>query len=304
VRIRLVMGVLECVQPLLLFALMRAGGASREAAGAGAVAAAVMPEGLLVLAKGITANILGSCASLLVLLALLRRASLAVVGAMMTLALLSHFGAALCLTGLLLVWWAGQLAWRDRSPADIGRLAAALALAAIAAWMAYYREVWSLVDGVVRLLTSEAHDRPVAFFRVRWVLLGKLLQDLVLKFGGFPLLLAAHGFASTAAPAALKRLLVCWLATGLALAAAAVFTPVPLRFEYFLVPCIAAAAGLGAERLRLAGAARVVTFAWAATLALQAALGFLLLTFRFRPINVILESERWPLVQSLFGIGP
>ena len=181
---------------------------------------------------------------------------------------------------------------------------AALALAAIAAWLTYYREVWSLVDGVVSLLTGEAREGPGTFFRVRWVLLGKLLQDLVLKFGGLPLVLAAHGFASGAVPAPLKRLLACWLATGLALAAAAVFTPVPLRFEYFLVPCIAAAAGLGAERLRLAGAALGVTLAWAVTLALQAELGFLLLTRRFDPINVILESTKWPLVSSLFGAGP
>lgn len=301
--IRLVMGLLECAQPLLLFAIMRAAGASRDAAAAGAVAAAVMPEGLLVLAKGIAANILGSSVSLLALLALLRRASLPLIAALLVLALLSHFGVALCLTGLLLVWWAGQLAWRERSPADIARLAAALALAAVAAWLAYYREVWSLLDGVVSVLASEARDGPVAFFRVRWVVLGKLLQDLVLKFGGLPLFLAARGFTSGAAPAALRRLLVCWLATGLALAAAAVFTPVPLRFEYFLVPCIAAAAGLGAERLQHAGAARGVALAWAATLALQAALGFLLLTGRFRPINVILESTRWPLASSLFGVG-
>ncbi|MCU0241646.1 MAG: hypothetical protein MUF51_04410, partial [Vicinamibacteria bacterium] len=73
--VRLMLGLLEGTAPFLILAIMRAAGLSGVAAGASAAAMAVMPEGLLVLAKGIGANIFGAYVGLLLILALLRQAA-------------------------------------------------------------------------------------------------------------------------------------------------------------------------------------------------------------------------------------
>jgi hypothetical protein len=284
--VRGAMALLEGTAPLLLFGLMRAGGASLAAAGHAAAAASVMPEGVLVLAKGIAANILGNWLTVLTLAVWLDGAPLpAAIGALV-LALLSHFGAALCLMGLLAAW-----AIRAR-----GRAAVTLAAAAIAAaiaWIVYYRAVAAMTMGSLGSIGSHLAQEPTGFVRIRWVRVGKTLQDLVLKFGATPLLLALAGLRGRDAPPALKALLVAWIACGALYGALAILTPLPLRFEYFLMPAVAAAAGLGAEALAERGRGGLVTLALAAAFAIQLALAALLVAGRFELISVVMESDRW-----------
>ena len=73
-------------------------------------------------------------------------------------------------------------------------------------------------------------------------------------------------------------------------------TPVALRFEYFVAPALALAAGVGAERLVAAGRSALVSAAFAVSLAIQVVLGLWLHSGAFDPINVIIPSPRWPLV--------
>jgi hypothetical protein len=131
---------------------------------------------------------------------------------------------------------------------------------------------------------------------VRWYRVGKILQDLLLKFALWPVALATWAMVRVRRPLPLRTLLVPWFAVGLALALVAVLSPFPLRFEYFLLPAVAAAAGLGAARLtaRRRVAPAVLTAGWTAAFALQAVLGLLLLQDRFEIIAVIMESPRWP----------
>jgi hypothetical protein len=286
--VRFGMAVLQAASPLLVLALMRAGGASIRAASAGAIAAAVMPEALLVDAKGIACNIFGSFAGLLVIVAALRRVPLPLLAGLLAIAFLGHAGAGLSLAILLMSWWTDQ--WR-RGELDarrwIGQVAA-MAAAAAFAWLVYYREVAAVLAPMGGPTNPEVGV-------VRWFRVGKILQDLVLKFGVLPVLLAAAGWRAPLPPA-LRTLLRCWFLAGFALALVAVLTPFPLRFEFFLLPAIAAAAGGGAERLvmgrRLTPAA--VNAAWLATFALQVLIGARLLQDRFEIIAVIMESPRWP----------
>ncbi len=132
------------------------------------------------------------------------------------------------------------------------------------------------------------------FLHARWVQVGKTLQDLLLKFGAAPLLLAAVGCRRKDAPPRLKRLLTSWFGCGLGYAALALLTPLPLRFEYFLVPAVAAAAGLGAEEMERRGRRRLVAAALSFAFLLQLALAVLMLAGRFELISVIMESDRWP----------
>jgi len=125
---------------------------------------------------------------------------------------------------------------------------------------------------------------------VRWYRVGKLAQDLALKFGVTPLVLAWTGLRAAPTADRLKALLVPWFVTGGLVGLLALFSPLPLRFEYFLVPAVAMAAGLGSEHMsrpwRVAGVAL--------PLLLQVTLAAFLLARRFYLISVILESPRWP----------
>jgi hypothetical protein len=289
VLVRLAMGLLESVSPLLLIPILRASGAPPLASSAAAVTLAVLPQGVLTLAMAIGPNILGSAATLLLVAALLRRASTVVVAALLCLVFLSHAAVAATVAGFLGLWW--LVAWRagDEDRTFVPRWIGAVVVAAIVAWLAYYREV-PLVFGPA--LGKESADGGL--FDVRWQRVGKLAQDLLLKFGLFPLLVAAYGWPEARGLPRLRHLLVAWLVTGAGLGVVALASPFPLRFEYFLGPAVAMAAGLGAARLAAEGRGALVTASWAFALAVQAALGLLHLFGRFQLASVIMESRRWP----------
>ena len=124
--------------------------------------------------------------------------------------------------------------------------------------------------------------------------LGKIVQDWILKFGGWVFLLP---FAYRRAMEPSARLLRVWLAVGLALGVAVVFTPLLFRFEYFVMPAVAWAAALAASELGQRGKGWVVTGLRVFSCALLIALVIGLATGRFEIINAVMESPRWPLLR-------
>lgn len=290
--VRLALGLLEGSSALLVLLLARAGGLSGTAAGAAAATAAVVPEGLLVLAKGLLANALAAWLGLAALTAALRRRPV-LAAALLAATFLAHFGHALLVLPLVAGWlclgaWRGALA----RPVVL-RLALALGAALAVAWLSYYREVVDLALATSAALRESWTAGPTVY-GLRWIQLGKIAQDLLLKFGLLPLGLAWAGLRAAQRPSALRGLLEPWLAVGAAACLAAVLTPVPLRFEYFLVPALGLAVGLLAEWRPDSPQARRLPACWLAVFALQAALGALLLAGRFRLLSVILESTNWP----------
>jgi hypothetical protein len=287
---------LEGSAPLLVLLIMRAAGASGRAAALAAVAACVMPEGLLMVPKGIAANVTGSWLGLVAVWAVMARASPPIVGGAMALAYLGHPGSAASLAGLVVVWAVLAV----RSGAETRQRAAlvvgAAAAGALLAWLAYYREVAALTRESLGYWRGEAGRSPTAFFRVRGVHLGKMAQDVALKFGLGPFVLAVAGFLG-GLPERLRPLLQAWMLVGMALAALAVLTPFALRFEYFVAPALAMAAGVAADRAYERGRAGLVNAAWSIALALQVAVGLWLHSGRLDPINLIIPSPRWPLVR-------
>jgi len=291
--------LLEASLPLLVLAAARSGGASLPAASFAAAAAAVMPEGLLVSAMGIAANSLGNWCAVLVLGALARGAASPLLVAYLALALLSHFGAGLLLLLALALWLAALAAGGDR--ARVARVVACVLAAASLAYLVYYREVWALVrEGSQEIGTSAAAG---SLLGVRAYRLGKTLQDLVLKLGFGPLMLAWFGARSTALPGSLRALGRAWLAAAGLAALLAFVSPLPLRFELFAAPVVAILAGQGASDLLQAGRRRWLTLGLGLSLSIQILLGTALLSGAFDPINVILESPRWPLLRSILGVG-
>ncbi len=293
VVVQIAVVLLEASAPALLFGLMRAGGASTLAAGSAAVAYAAMPEGILVPAKGIAANAFGGWVGLAVVWAITRHSPVGVLIALFTLAALSHVGAGITLATLVVSWMCygairRQISW-ERAATVLGAGAVAGGLA----WLVYYRETAGVLRGGLASSQSAILTTPTRFFSVGWVQLGKTVQDLVLKFGGFPLVVAAFGLRQAAIPSSLRPLLVCWLGTGLFFGAAAVLTPFPLRFEYFLVPAVAMTAGLAAEALPERGR-RLAAMAWGLTGLLQAAIGWSLALGRFQLMSVMMDSHKWP----------
>ncbi len=287
--VRLGMALLECTVPFLVFALMRRGGASEAAAAYGAAAQAVMPEAILALGKGIAANIAGGWASLLVMIGLCASTSPVTTAALFALAFLSHLGAGVTLGLLVAVWsvlglvrwgWSWRRALAVLAPAGLG-----LAVA----WLVYYREVQSTAVAAASSIESHAVAGTASFFSIRWYRVGKLVQDLVLKFGLTPLPLAYLGMRG-AVPERLRQLLVAWFATGAVAGLLALASPLPLRFEYFLVPAVATAAGIGSEQV----SRRWRALGLLVPLAVQLVLAGFLLARRFYLISVIMESPRWP----------
>ena len=290
--LRLAMAILEGTAPLLVGGVLRAAGATTEAVGQGAIAAAVMPEGLLVLAKGVAANIAGTWVTLLTLLALLRRASAPLVAVAMALGFLCHPGAAAALAGLVAAWM--LLIAKDGDRRRAGRILATALAAAGIAFFAYYREVLGTTLATLGSVSEAASANTFGFFGIRWVHLGKLLQDLLLKYGGGPVILAVSGLRRQDLAPELRRLLWAWFAVGALLGVLAMLTPFALRFEYFLAPAVAVAAGLGAERWRERGSRTALIACWAIAFAIQVLLGLANLYGRFDPISVIIPSPRWP----------
>ncbi|MCU0242346.1 MAG: hypothetical protein MUF51_07970, partial [Vicinamibacteria bacterium] len=124
----------------------------------------------------------------------------------------------------------------------------------------------------------------------RWFRLGKIAQDSLLKFGLLPLFLAVMGYRRASGP--LRDLLSAWFVSGGLLGLLAVLTPFSLRFEYFLVPAVAMAAGLGAAQLIETRRVRWVQVIWLIVFALQFISACLMLTHHYQMIAVIMDSPR------------
>ncbi|HYU43533.1 MAG TPA: hypothetical protein VEQ84_15395 [Vicinamibacteria bacterium] len=236
-------------------------------------------------------HIAGSWLSLASLVAILAPVNAVTASLLATLALLAHPGAAATLAALLASWLAWSLARRRMSVTLAARIATCLAAGVLLAWLVYYRAAAELT---VRTLTS-IHTEP-GNVRVRWVHLGKILQDAVLKFGATPLFFVGSGLRR--APDVLKGLLQAWLITAGLLALLAVLTPIAFRFEYFAVPAVALAAGQGLAPLLRSPRRSRAAAVWLVPLALQAGLAVVLFAGGFDPISVIIPADRWP----LFGV--
>jgi hypothetical protein len=287
--LRILLGLIEAVQPLLLWALVRAArGSDRTAAGAATILA-LMPEGILVIAKGIAANMLGGASTLAVMWAIAAGAQPVVFVGLLALGLLAHFGAAATLAFLIAV--IGVVEARDGGIRALGARWGALALAGLVALAVYYGAVWPLVWGAVTDVGSATRGVGDAF-GFHAIRLGKIVQDWILKFGGWVFLLP---FAYRRAKEPRARLLRVWLTVGLALGVAVVFTPLLFRFEYFVMPAVAWAAALAVLELEQRGKVWVVTGLRVLSCALQVALIIGLATERFGIINAVMDSPRWPL---------
>jgi hypothetical protein len=169
------------------------------------------------------------------------------------------------------------------------------------AFLVYYREVLPMTLRGLEEVRQGSAEVGKGLLRVEWVHLGKVIQNLVLKFGGGPPLLAAIGLR--VAPPRLRTLLRAWLGVAVGLALLAVFGPIALRFEYFAAPAVALAAGCGAADWWASGKRRYVWLILGVALLLQLGLGLLLLEGRFPLRNVIIPGERWPWVDALRGGG-
>jgi hypothetical protein len=293
--VRWAMIALEGSVPLLVLAIALSAGAGARAAALAAVAAAVMPEGLLVVPKGIAANVTGAWLALGVVWAVVARAAPVIVAGAAALAFLGHPGSAAALAGLLAVWALFAARGGEEPARRVAWVAAAVAAGALVAWALYYREVAALTRDSLGHFGEEGRRIAGRFTSVRWVHLGKMVQDLALKFGLGPFALAIAGLVSVL-PARLRPLLHAWLLVTAGLAGFALLTPIALRFEYFVAPALAMAAGIGAERLIAAGRRALVYASFAVSLAIQVGLGLWLHSGAFDPINVIIPSPRWPLV--------
>jgi hypothetical protein len=300
---RVAPAVLEGTAPLLVFAVARAAGASPAVAQCGALALAMMPEGLLVVAKGVLANASGLYALLCAVAAVLsRRWALWVPVGLWTLTCLGHPGITFGATALAGLWVVCLYAARAQHPPPLKLLAVA-AVGFSLAWLVYYREAWGVGASSLATLRKEALVMPECFFAFRWINAGKLVQDLVLKFGAF-VPFAWSGLRSRSLPPALRSLLLAWFAAGGIQVAMALLTPVAFRFEYFLAPAIALSAGVALAQRMEEGRASLVWAASLVSLGLQLALGVLLLYGLFDPINVIIPSYRWPLIGEGWGGRP
>jgi hypothetical protein len=287
--LRILLGLIEAVQPLLLWALVRAARGSDSTAAGAATILALMPEGILVIAKGIAANMLGGAMTLAVLWAIAAYAQPVVFVGLLALGLLAHFGAAVTLAFLVAV--IGLVEARSGGVRALGARWGALVLAGLVAITVYYWAVWPLVWGAVADVGSATRGvgDALGFHAIR---LGKIAQDWILKFGGWVFLLP---FAYQRAKEPYARLLRVWLAVGLALGVAVVFTPLLFRFEYFVMPAVAWAAALAALELEQRGKVWLVTGLRVFSCSLQVALVVGLATERFEIISAVMESPRWPL---------
>jgi hypothetical protein len=290
--LRVAMLLLEGSAPWLLLAILRASGASARAGAAAAVTLAVMPEGVLVLAKGIAANVLGSWLSLVVLWALVGGVSAPVLALLMAAAFLAHPGAAATLAALVFLFTLSEVRSGRLLKAQAARIGGAALAAGGLAWLAYYREVGALTSGTLASLGSHLREAPRAFFALRGMHVLKIAQNLLLKMGGGPVTLAWVGMKEGESGRA-GGLLRAWLVVGALLAVLAVMTPLAFRFEYFVAPALAMAAGLGAEGWEREGKGRWVTAVWTLSFIVQVVVGFALLLGRFELISVIIPSPRW-----------
>src|SRR5262249_20954884 len=137
---------------------------------------------------------------------------------------LSHAPVAFSVALLVLAWWPAEAASGVADARETLHRAIMLASAALIAWLAYYREVALVLQD----LGATATDPGV--LAVRWYRLGKAAQDVVLKFGLGPAVLAVIGMRAAQIPPRLRRLLRAWLLTAAALGLLALVSRFPLRF--------------------------------------------------------------------------
>ncbi|MCU0241645.1 MAG: hypothetical protein MUF51_04405 [Vicinamibacteria bacterium] len=173
---------------------------------------------------------------------------------------------------------------------DLFKRGLSLLVALGVAWVVYYRETMFILDqpGVT--------IKDPTFFCVRWYRIGKIAQDLLLKFGGAPVILAVIGMRSGALAArpVLRSLLRSWFMVGAAFAALAVVSVFPLRFEYFLLPAVALATGVATQGRNGRAGQLLVHMALGVSLIIQSTIGWFHLQGKFQIIAVIMESPRWP----------
>jgi hypothetical protein len=297
--VRLGMIIVESTAPLLLFGLMRVGGASVRASSIGAAMLAAAPEGILVLGKGIAANTFGNWAALIAFTTIVGAWGFTATAVSMALPLLSHLGVALTFAATVALWVAhGLRSGRELRP-HVLRVAFALPVAAVLAWFAYYHDVWGLLRGAMGTTVTQATHVANDYFGVRWLRIGKVLQDLLLKFGGGPLVLAVYGYARGSVSPSLRRLLSPWLLASAATAIVAFLTPFSLRFEYFALPAVAVLAGVGGDALLERRRGALVHASLALAFAVQVGLALALLYGVFHPDDAMLASPHWRLADWL-----
>jgi hypothetical protein len=269
----------ECLAAFFIYLVSRACGAPQIAAVCAVTGYLAQPEGLLVAIKGSAANELGSLMTIAMLWALAARKPTVVFTVFASLLLLSHAGAAIAGLLVLGLWSVAQKVKGEIDARQLGLRCLGLLAALGIAWLTYYRHV---------PLQLSAHQA----WAVHWYRIGKVLQDLVLKFGAAPLALAVLGFRKALPPA--RGLLASWLAAVMLLWGAAVTTSFPLRFELLALPAVAMLSGWGAAELLAQRKARLVQGAWLVAVIIQVAIGAANLFKRFYAISVILESPHWP----------
>ncbi len=213
------------------------------------------------------------------------------------LACLGHPGITFGMTLMGAVWALG--AWRSRIGNTYGWRIALVAAAGLGiAWLVYFREAGAVGASSLRSLTLEAQTMPRCFFALRWLNAGKLVQNAVLKFGCF-VPLACLGWRRLAAAPALHALTRAWLWAFVLQALLALMTPVAFRFEYFVAPAVALAIGPIAAEWSVTRP-RLLATAFLLSLTIQVVLGWLLLTGQFDIINVVIPSNRWPIMGESF----
>ncbi|MBN2371303.1 MAG: hypothetical protein JXO72_12540 [Vicinamibacteria bacterium] len=285
--------IIEASAPFLLLLMCRAAGGSARAAGWVAAAACVMPEGMLVVAKGILANAMGMWAVLVAILAVLARWHPIVIAGTWILAYLGHVGSAAGLSVLAVVWI--FLERRQRDSSDHRRSATiffAMTVGLVGALFLYYWEAWDSGVRGLSMLKRDASNRIESVFFVRWIYLGKLLQNLIVKYG---LLLPAvyAAFRSGAIPPVPRRMLIAWFAAGSLLSISALTSAIAFRSEYFLASAVALAAGFGLGHWQQRGRIRWIRLTLLGTMFIQILLGVVMLQAWWDPINVIIPSPRW-----------
>lgn len=275
----------EVLSLLLIMAIARKAGLGGRAALAASALYAALPEGVLVMFKGILANIFGQVGALFTILCLIPPVSAVGLSFALAATFLAHLGVTLNLLIFLGVWACLAPATERRT------IAASFVPAALVTWALYYRDASGVAIEAVQRVSGNLFRPATVTAQAPVIRLAKIIQNLLLKLGGLPLLALD---SRPRLPEASRRLFRTAFYSYLIAAALAVGSPVTVRFELFSAPlfCLFAAASLEDS------AARRI----AVLIALLSAVLFALLFWgRFDIINVILESPRWPLLQQLMS---
>lgn len=275
----------EVLSLLLIMAIARKAGLGGRAALAAGALYAALPEGVLVMFKGILANIFGQVGALFTILCLIPPVSAVGLSFAMAATFLAHLGVTLNLLLFLGVWACLAPATERRT------MAASFVPAALVTWALYYRDASGVAIEAVQRVSGNLLRPATVTAQAPLIRLGKIIQNLLLKLGGLPLLALD---SRPTLPEASRRLFRTAFYSYLIAAALAVVSPVTVRFELFSAPlfCLFAAAALEDS------AARRI----AVLIALLSAVLFALVFWGgFDIINVILESPRWPLLQQLMS---